>query len=857
MRQYASIKAQYPDAILLFRVGDFYETFDADAQLAARVLGITLTKRSNGAAADQDLAGFPYHALNTYLPKLVRAGYRVAICEQLEDPKAAKTIVRRGVTELITPGITLHEHVLNQKTNNFLCALHFGTQKIGMAWVDISTGEFYCTSGDNRSIDQLLSSWQPAEIIFSRTCKKTFLQQFGSKYYTYALDDWVFQYEFAYEQLTSHFETRTLKGFGIEEMPESIIACGAIIHYLKRSEQTQLPHIKAISRFDPTDTVWLDRFTTRNLELLNSLNPGGRSLLQVLDHTETPMGARLLRKWVITPLNQVAPLNERLDQIESLLKNRSVAEQLKTILQELGDLERLTARLAIGRITPRELLHIQRALQAVQRIKQVLATADAPLRLLGVQLDPCQWMHDTIARQVRPDAPTQLQKGQVIQSGVCPELDELRKTVLQAKKALVEIQKREAQQTGIPSLRINYNQVFGYFIEVTQTHKDKVPPTWIRKQTLAQAERYVTTEIKEWEEKILWAEEKIAAREQALYEQLTESLRQHVLPLQHNARLLAHLDVVCGLAELALKHRYCRPKLLAEGPIDIRQGRHPIIEQQMSMAQPYVPNDCFLDEENQQIMIITGPNMSGKSAYIRQNALIVLMAQIGSFVPAESATIGLVDKIFTRLGASDNLAAGESTFMVEMVETASILHNATGRSLIILDEIGRGTSTYDGISIAWAVAEYLHNHPRGRPKTLFATHYHELAGLEEKYDRIVNYNIAVQEVGSDIVFLHELRKGSAAHSFGIHVAQMAGLPSSVIERAMAILHILEQKQVASSLPQKLKNLTPKPTQLTLFAEDPDIRQFREWLVATDPNTLTPVEALLKIAEWRRRLQENS
>ncbi|MCS6990396.1 MAG: DNA mismatch repair protein MutS [Chitinophagales bacterium] len=850
MRQYAALKARYPDAILLFRVGDFYETFDQDAVITSQVLGIVLTKRANGAAYAQDMAGFPYHALDTYLPKLVRAGYRVAICDQLEDPKLAKTIVRRDVTELITPGITDHERILDHKTNNFLCAIDAGTERIGLAFADISTGEFYYAAADASFADKLLQSLQPAEIIFSKTYKKKFIQIFGDGFYTYALDDWIFQYDYAHDLLLQHFQCHSLKGFGLEAFPEAVVACGAIVHYLKASEHTRLEHLNRLARLDPDQHVWMDRFTLRNLEVLQPMAADGLSLLQVMDDTITPMGSRMLRQWLALPLTDVHALNQRLDQVEALIKDPQLSERLAEQLRHCGDLERLIARAATGKIGPRDLLQVRRALEACERIQQVLKAAPACLSAQADQLHPCLLIRERLQREIRPDAPALAAKGHIFNPGVNAQLDELRRLATNGKDYLLEIQKREAQRTGITSLKVSYNQVFGYYLEVTHAHRHKVPSDWIRKQTLTQAERYVTPELKELEEKILSAESQIQALEQELFQQLVEALREYIAHIQQNARVLGRLDVLLCFARLAIRERWCRPRLLEKGPIDIREGRHPVIEKQLGTKQPFVPNDCYLDDERQQILIITGPNMAGKSAYIRQNALLVLMAQVGSFIPAREATIGVVDKIFTRVGASDNLSAGESTFMVEMLETASILNNATGRSLIVLDEIGRGTSTFDGISIAWAVAEYLHDHPRGRPRTLFATHYHELNELAGRLPRVVNYHMAVKEVGNKVLFLHQLRPGGAEHSFGIHVAAMAGLPKAVIHRAEEILTALEQKRSSQPRAEKI----PQPSaQLTLFAQDPELAHLRQWLQQFDINTLTPVEALLKLAELKQRL----
>lgn len=851
MKQYAAIKARYPDALLLFRVGDFYETFDQDAVITARVLGIVLTKRANGAAYDQDMAGFPYHALDTYLPKLVRAGYRVAICDQLEEPQKGKNIVRRGVTEVVTPGITDHEQILDHKSNNYLCALCFGTERIGLAFADVSTGTFYYAAGDAAFADKLLQSLQPAEVVFGKSDKKKFLTLFGNNYYTYALDDWIFQGDYGSDLLQQHFQTSSLKGFGIEEMPEAVAACGAVLHYLKASEHSRLDHLTTLSRLDPQQYVWMDRFTLRNLELLSSLAPDGLSLLQVLDDTITPMGGRLLRSWIALPLTDLTELQQRQALAEALVKDPPLCDRIAESLSVCGDLERLIARAATGRIGPREMLQMRRALDAVEQLQQTLADAPACLAELGSQLQPCASIRNRIQAELRPDAPALASKGNIIQNGIHAGLDELRRLSANSKDYLLEIQRREARKTGINSLKISYNQVFGYYLEVTHAHRHKVPADWIRKQTLTQAERYVTAELKELEEKIVSAESRMLLLEQELFQQLVDGVREFVPHIQQNARLLARLDVLLCFARQAVKYHWCKPTLLQHGPLDIRQGRHPVIERQLGSKQAFVPNDCYLDDEKQQVIILTGPNMAGKSAYIRQNALIVLMAQMGCFVPAAQATIGLVDKIFTRVGASDNLSAGESTFMVEMLETASILNNATGSSLIILDEIGRGTSTYDGISIAWAVAEYLHDHPRGRPKTLFATHYHELNELASRLPRVANYRMAVREAGNKVLFLHRLEAGGAEHSFGIHVAAMAGIPRTVIERATTIMKQLEGQR--SSGKAAAKAVTHPAGQLSLFGADPHLEALRQWLQQLDVNTITPVEALLKLSEIKQRL----
>lgn len=856
MKQYAAIKAKYPDAILLFRVGDFYETFDTDAVTTARVLGIVLTKRANGYASSQDLAGFPYHALDTYLPKLVRAGYRVAICDQLEDPKLAKTVVKRGVTELVTPGVTDNEKILDNRSNNFLCALHFDQEVIGAAFLDISTGEFYCAQGKSDYIDKLLQSLKPSEVIFSRHKQKHFLQLFGSKFYTYGIDDWVFQHDYGYETLTRHFQTQSLKGFGVEEMITAIVAGGAALYYLQLSEHPNLGHITHLSRIEEDRYVWLDRFTIRNLEILHSNHEQGKSLLQVMDHTLSPMGARTLRKWVILPLKEISPIEERLDTVEELIRDQETSVQITNRIRQVGDLERLISKVALGKITPRELLHVRKALQVIEEVKELLANHPSDhLKKFSEQLHPCLLIRERLEFELRPDAPPVAAKGNIFNPGVSAALDELRSIAHSGKDFLLNIQKRESELTGIPSLKINYNQVFGYYLEVTNAHKSKVPPGWIRKQTLTNAERYATAELKEYEEKILGAEEKITALELSLFDTLIEAVKEFVPQIQLNAQVIGRLDVLHSFAYAAVKFTYCRPKLQDDSHLEIKDGRHPVIERQLDHDEQYVPNDTVLDDQSQQILIITGPNMAGKSAYIRQNALIVLMAQMGSFVPASSATIGLVDKIFTRVGASDNLAAGESTFMVEMTETASILNNVSDRSLVVLDEIGRGTSTYDGISIAWAIAEYLHDHAKGKPKTLFATHYHELNELEKKFTRICNFNVSVKETGNRVIFLRKLQPGGAEHSFGIHVAKMAGIPPTVVDRANEIMAELEQKTISKNLKDRVKKIQTQEMQLSIFtAADPELAKIREWISQFDPNTLTPIEALMKLMEIKEKLK---
>lgn len=857
MGQYKHIKARYPDAILLFRVGDFYETFDTDAVTTSKVLGIVLTRRANGAAAYTELAGFPHHALDTYLPKLVRAGYRVAICDQLEDPKLSKTIVKRGVTELITPGVTDNEKILDHRSNNFLCAIHFESNQLGIALLDISTGEFYAAAGNADYIDKLLQGFKPSEIIFSKSRQKDFKQLFGSKYYTYAIDDWVFQFDYTHEILTRHFETQSLKGFGIHELTEAVVACGAALYYLQVSEHPNLNHITGISRLEEERYVWLDRFTVRNLELLHSNHDGGKSLLQVMDHTLSPMGARMLRKWLVLPLKEIQPIEERLQFVELLIRDPELSRQLGVLIRQVGDLERLIAKVALGKINPREIMHIRKALIAITQIILLFdESKEPPFRKIADQLHPCELIKERIGREVKEDAPPVAAKGGIIREGVSDELDAIRSISLSGKDYLLRIQKEEQERTGITSLKISFNNVFGYYLEVTNAHKSKVPAEWIRKQTLVNAERYITPELKEYEERILGADEKILQLELKLFEALVTSLKDDVAQIQLNAQSIGKIDCLFSFATLAVKNNYCRPKFNEGYALEIKDGRHPVIEQQLGHDQSYVPNDLLLDQTSQQVIIITGPNMAGKSAFIRQNALIVLMAQMGSFVPASDAVIGITDKIFTRVGASDNLTSGESTFMVEMTETASILNNLSDRSLVILDEIGRGTSTYDGISIAWAIAEFLHDYPKGKAKTLFATHYHELNELENKFERIKNYNVSVRESGNKVIFLRKLLPGGSQHSFGIHVAKMAGIPPAVVERANEILHELEEKTIAGNLANKIRKMPLKQMQLSIFQEDPEILKMKEWIERMDPNTLTPIEALLKLHEWRDKLSGN-
>lgn len=856
MGQYNRIKQQYPDAILLFRIGDFYETFGRDAIITAEVLGIVLTKRANGAAAEMELAGFPHHSVETYLPKLVRAGYRVAICEQLEDPKLTKTIVKRGVTELITPGVAINDKILDHKLNNFLASLYFGKEAIGVSFLDISTGEFLVAQGPQAYIDKLLQNFSPSEVVFAKSQQKSYREAFNGKSYTYAIDDWVYQGDYTTEKLLQQFETHTLKGFGIAGMAEAQVAAGAILHYLKETEHSQLQHITHIARVEPDTHVWIDRFTARNLELLHSPHEGGVPLIQVLDLTITPMGARMLRRWVAMPLKDKKAIDDRLDAVEFLIKDPDTLAQVDAALRQVGDLERLISKVPMGKVNPRELVQLRRSLAAIPVLKGLLgAGQDAALQRIADQLQPCDLIRKKIEDTLPDDPPVQLQKGNVIAGGVSEELDELRRMLSSGKEFLVELQQREVERTGIPSLKVAFNNVFGYYLEVRNTHKDKVPGEWIRKQTLVGAERYITPELKEYEEKILGAEEKILALETQLFNALVAEVVEYIPPVQFNAQLLAQLDCLQSFARVAMQHTYRRPVITEDDTLDIKGGRHPVIERQLPMGERYIPNDVLLDPDSQQIIIITGPNMSGKSALLRQTALIVLLAQMGSFVPADSADIGIVDKVFTRVGASDNLSLGESTFMVEMLETASILNNISHRSLVLLDEIGRGTSTYDGISIAWSLVEFLHSLPNARPKTLFATHYHELTELSEQLPRVKNFHVSTMESGNKVVFLRKLAEGGSKRSFGIHVAKMAGMPASVLKRANEILQDLESKHhLGGDNRQKLKTLPKTDYQLNIFSmDDPRLVKISEILEQVDINTLTPVEALLKLDEMRKML----
>ncbi|MFT5668256.1 MAG: DNA mismatch repair protein MutS [Vicingaceae bacterium] len=858
MKQFNKIKAKYPDAILLFRVGDFYETFGEDAVKAAKTLGITLTKRHNGSANEIALAGFPHHSINTYLPKLVRAGFRVAICDQLEDPKQTKEIVKRGVTELVTPGVSYNDEVLSQKSNNFLAAVHFASGKqsnglIGVSFLDISTGEFLLAEGNIEHIDKLLQSFRPSEVLFQKQYKKEFEEHFGSGFFTYMLDDWVFTREFGEENLLKHFETKSLKGFGVESLNAGIVAAGAALHYLADTRHDKLKHINKIARIDANNFVWLDRFTIRNLELMYSANEGATTLLDVMDETISPMGARMMRRWIALPLKELKPIQERLSAVEFLLKASDFAQGFRQQISQIGDLERLISKVSTGRINPRELRQLANAIAALARIKSDAKKAKNPaLNRISEQLNLCESLVQKIQSQLQEEPPVQVQKGAVIAEGISDELDELRKLQTGGKNMLLDMQQRETEATGISSLKIAYNNVFGYYIEVRNTHKDKVPEEWIRKQTLVNAERYITEELKEYEIKILGAEEKISILETNLYQALIQETAEYILPTQLNASLVARLDCLLSFATLAEARNYVKPEINESLAIEIKAGRHPVIEQQLGVGEEYISNDIYLNNESQQIIMVTGPNMSGKSALLRQTALITLMAQVGSFVPATHAKIGLVDKIFTRVGASDNISSGESTFMVEMNETASILNNISERSLILLDEIGRGTSTYDGISIAWAISEYLHENKIASPKTLFATHYHELNEMTKSFSRIKNFNVSVKEVGKKIIFMRKLVEGGSNHSFGIHVAKMAGMPASLIRRANQLLVELEKKNTSGDNKQSIEQLgkeVDEEFQLSFFQlDDPVLENIKEELTKIDINTLTPVEALMKLNE---------
>ncbi len=862
MKQYAEMKRKHPDAVLLFRVGDFYETFSDDAITASEILGITLTRRANGVAQYVELAGFPHHALDTYLPKLVRAGKRVAICEQLEDPKTTKKLVKRGITELVTPGVSINDNILNHRENNFLAAVHTGSKgRIGVAFLDISTGEFLTAEGVPEYIDKLLANFGPKEVLIMRGTRQRFEDITTTRYLTTDLDDWIFTSYAANERLLKQFGTSSLKGFGIHAMTDAIIAAGAILHYLDITCHTRISHITSISRVEEEKYVRLDRFTVRNLELIQPLGEDGKSLLDVIDRTVSPMGARLLRRWILFPLKDVNAINSRLDIVEYFFRHPDQREQLKELLEHIGDLERLVAKVAAGRISPREVSQMRMALEAVEPMRAICRDADLEsLRDIGEQLNPCTPVMERIAREIREDAPNTVARGDVIASGVDAELDELRDIAFRGKDYLLRLQQRESEATGIPSLKVGYNNVFGYYIEVTNTHRDKVPQEWIRKQTLVNAERYITQELKEYEEKILGAQEKILVIENRIFNDIVEALSRYIPSLQLDSSLIARLDCLCSFTSTALENHYCRPVVDDSLELHIVEGRHPVIEKQLPPGEPYITNTVCLDNDSTQVMMITGPNMSGKSALLRQTALNVLMAQTGCFVAAESARIGIVDKIFTRVGASDNISLGESTFMVEMNEAALILNNMSQRSLILFDELGRGTSTYDGISIAWAIVEHIHNHPGVHPKTLFATHYHELNEMERSFPRVVNYNVSVKEIGGKVVFLRKLSRGGSEHSFGIHVAKLAGLPASIVRRADEVLHRLEKanrdnsERNSNALSEAAGDDSAAGMQLSFFQlDDPVLAQVRDEIVGTDINNLTPVAALNKLHDIRKIL----
>jgi len=866
MKQYNSIKVKYPDAILLFRVGDFYETFGEDAVKTAKVLGIVLTKRANGSASHIELAGFPHHSLDSYLPKLVRAGYRVAICDQLEDPKMTKTIVKRGITELVTPGVSFNDKVLDHQKNNFLASIHLDKDKAGVSFLDISTGEFLVGQGSTTYVERLIQNFKPNEILFEKNKRNDLQELIGDRFYIFGLDDWAFTYDYGYESLIKQFETTSLKGFGIEDYSLAIVSCGALLHYLNETKHDKLKHITKVSRLDEEQYVWLDKFTIRNLELFASNNENGKSLIDVIDKTVTPMGSRLLKRWLALPLKSVEQINERHEAVNYFVQHNELRLKINLLLKEVGDLERLISKVAAARVNPRELVQLKRSLNIIEQLKLEMSVVEpASLKKIADQLNACALIKDKLEREINEEAPVNILKGDVIKAGVNAELDELRSIAYSGKDYLIQIQQRESANTGIPSLKISYNNVFGYYLEVTNAHKDKVPQEWIRKQTLTNAERYITPELKNYEEKILGAEEKITALEQQLFEAVIRDVSDYIVPIQLNAGLVARLDVLSSFAALAIENNYVMPQVNEGYAIKITEGRHPVIEKQLPVDKEYVSNSVYLDNDEQQVMMITGPNMSGKSALLRQTALIVLLAQIGAFVPAEAAELGIIDKIFTRVGATDNISSGESTFMVEMNETASILNNITARSLVLLDEIGRGTSTYDGISIAWAIAEYLHNQPSNRAKTLFATHYHELNEMTNYFPRIKNFNVSVKEINNKIIFLRKLAEGGSEHSFGIHVARMAGMPKVVIERANQVLKQLEKEHEMELVPLdgetedmqvksngRKKVMPDDEMQLSFFKlDDPVLEQIKADILKTDINTLTPVEALLKLNEIKK------
>ena len=857
MKQYYSVKAKHPDAILLFRVGDFYETFGEDAIKTSELLGITLTRRANGAASFVELAGFPYHALDIYLPRLVRAGQRVAICEQLEDPKLTKKIVKRGITELVTPGVSLNENVLNHKENNFLAAVHIDKKIAGVAFLDISTGEFLVSEGTFEYVDQMLNNFQPKEVLYEKRKSELFLESFGPKFYTFKLDDWIFTSEAASDRLLKQFGTSSLKGFGVQNLFFGIIAAGAILHYLDITQHDHLGHITNLLRIEVDRYVWLDKFTIRNLELFHSPFEGAKTLIEVIDKTISPMGGRLLKRWISLPLKDIQPVNDRLDIVQHLVENEDFSSLTAGYIRQIGDLERLISKVAVNRINPREVVQLKRALEAIEPLKKICnGSGCIPLVKIAEQLNPCRTVAEKIGKDLNNDPPAMINKGNAIARGVSQELDELRTILYSGKDYLIDLQTRESERTGITSLKVGFNTVFGYYIEVRNTHKDKVPPEWIRKQTLVSAERYITEELKEYESKILGAEEKIITLETKLFNDIVIALLEYIPPIQLNSSLIARLDCLQSFASVTIENNYVRPVLDETKRLDIREGRHPVIEKQLPLSESYIPNDLLLDTEDQQIIILTGPNMSGKSALLRQTALIVLMAQMGSFVPAKEARIGMVDKIFTRVGASDNISLGESTFMVEMNETASILNNLSDRSLVLLDEIGRGTSTYDGISIAWAMVEYLHEN-KFRAKTMFATHYHELNEMENSFSRVKNYNVSIRELDNKVIFLRKLKRGGSEHSFGIHVARMAGMPRSVVSRADDILKELEQSHEKQELAKPIADLADhrEGMQLSIFQlDDPVLKQIRDEILEIDINNLTPMEALNKLYNIKKLLK---
>ena len=856
MKQFFDFKAKYPEALLLFRCGDFYETYCEDAIIASRILGITLTHRNNGYNKGDEMAGFPHHALDTYLPKLIRAGKRVAICDQLEDPKLTKKLVKRGITELVTPGVAMQDTVLNYKENNFLCAVHFGKASCGVSFLDISTGEYLVGEGTYDYVEKLIGNFQPKEVLYDRGRKHDFERYFGNRLVTFELDDWVFTEQTAHQKLYKHFNVKSLKGFGVDHLKSGVIAAGAILQYLEQTLHTQIAHITSISRIEEDKYVRLDKFTVRSLELLSPMQDDGKSLLNVIDRTVTPMGGRMLRRWLVFPLKDEKPINERLDIVEYYYREPEFRQCVDDQLHRIGDLERIISKVAVGRVSPREVVQLKMALQAIQPIKTAcLYTNNESLKRVGEQLNLCESIRDRIEREIQNDPPQQVAKGGVIRDGVNADLDELRHIAYSGKDYLLQIQEREAQETGISSLKVGYNNVFGYYLEVRNTYKDKVPQEWVRKQTLAQAERYITQELKEYEEKILGAEDKILSLEAQLFNDLVMAMQEFIPQIQINANVIAHLDCLLSAAKTAEENHYVRPIIDASDVIDIKQGRHAVIETQLPLGEHYVPNDIYLDSDRQQIIIITGPNMAGKSALLRQTALIVLLAQIGSFVPAESAKIGLVDKIFTRVGASDNISLGESTFMVEMTEASNILNNVTPRSLVLFDELGRGTSTYDGISIAWAIVEYLHEHPKAQARTLFATHYHELNEMEKNFKRIKNYNVSVKEVEGKVIFLRKLEKGGSEHSFGIHVAEISGMPKSIVKRANVILKQLEADNASVGTvgkPTAEIAQSREGMQLSFFQlDDPVLCQVRDEILGLDVNNLTPLEALNKLNDIKK------